>query len=523
MPPSRPPARARLTAPAIAALMLTVCLLPAVGGHRPVNPNELVRIEHALSMALWASHDLGPLAEIYGVSEDIAVRDGRVLSDKAPGLAMTAVPIVWLAAPLLPTAAGTDFPAYWFLRHLLVAVLAAMPAVLAAWLVGHAAAWGGSGRGGETLARLGVALGLATPLLTYGTVLFGHALAAGCVAASWLPLLARWRRGVGIDGRMAFWTGLAAGFAVGTEYPTVILSATLVVTVASDRDASRRVRAVFAGAAAFGLLPTLLVHHFAFGAPWRTGYAFKAAPDFSSIHGEGLVGVTWPSLERLWGVLASTERGLFWFCPVLVLALAGSISGARERQRGTLALTAAITLYIVFAAGFVDWRAGWCAAARHLTPAIPLLMLLTVDGLKALTRSVAGTALSVALATVSTIHAILSVAVTPFFPVEFDAPLTQLVIPTLAEGLAAPTVLGAVTGAPDVAVWLLAGLVTLAVVTACLAGLSGRRRLTVGVAALTVVVHGLLLTAAATARPPELEPYRVSLVHFLGLGPEDAG
>mgnify|MGYP001137493144 CR=1 FL=1 len=37
-------------------------------------------------------------AEIYGVSEDIAVRDGRVLSDKAPGLAMTAVPIVWLAA-----------------------------------------------------------------------------------------------------------------------------------------------------------------------------------------------------------------------------------------------------------------------------------------------------------------------------------------------------------------------------------------------------------------------------------------
>jgi len=25
-----------------------------------------------------------------------------------------------------------------------------------------------------------------------------------------------------------------------------------------------------------------------------------------------------------------------------------------------------------FAAGFVDWTAGWCAAARHLVPVVPL-------------------------------------------------------------------------------------------------------------------------------------------------------
>ena len=462
-----------------------------------------------------------PSAEVYGLSEDLAVREGRMLSDKAPGLALLAVPVVWIVAPFLPTTTDGELPAYWPVRHLLTALLAALPAVAAAWLVGLAVAPAGTGRGEHDHSTLAVALSLATPLLTYGTVLFGHALAAGLVAAAWMPLLARWRRGEILDARVCLACGLAAGFAICTEYPTAILTAVLGTVVALDRRGRLRARAAFCGGLALGLLPVLVVHQFAFGAPWRTGYSFKAAPDFQHVIDRGFFGVATPSLDGLWGVLASSERGLLWYSPVLLLALVGLAWGARDRRRGTLALASAVGLYIAFAAGFVDWRAGWCAAARHLTPVVPLLVLLTVDGIRELSRSITGTVFTVVLATVAITHTMLSVALTPFFPIEFDAPLTQLVVPSLSEGLAAPTVIGALTGTPDIAVWLVAILVALTVMTASMAAVSQRRVLAASVAVLTLVAHSALLVAAAAHRPASLEPYRVAVIRFLGLDPSE--
>jgi len=118
-----------------------------------------------------------------------------------------------------------------------------------------------------------------------------------------------------------------------------------------------------------GLVPALLYHQLAFGAPWLTGYTFKADTGFQAIHARGVLGVSLPSLEALWGVLFSARRGLFFFSPILLLAPIGLWQIFRRRRfRDVAPLTVAITVYVLFAAGFVDWEAGWCAAALSSSP-----------------------------------------------------------------------------------------------------------------------------------------------------------
>ncbi|HSN56221.1 MAG TPA: hypothetical protein VLT32_16255, partial [Candidatus Sulfomarinibacteraceae bacterium] len=75
---------------AIAAL--AVALLAPLAGAPPVaNPNELVRVELAVALAVDGTVDLEAPALVYGLSEDVARHDGRVLADKAPGLSLMAV------------------------------------------------------------------------------------------------------------------------------------------------------------------------------------------------------------------------------------------------------------------------------------------------------------------------------------------------------------------------------------------------------------------------------------------------
>ena len=92
-------------------------LLP-IAGHPPMaNPNELVRIELGIAMAMWITVEIEEPARVYGLSEDVALRDGRVLADKAPGLSFAAIPLVWVSSFLLPMSADTGLPQYWPLRR----------------------------------------------------------------------------------------------------------------------------------------------------------------------------------------------------------------------------------------------------------------------------------------------------------------------------------------------------------------------------------------------------------------------
>jgi len=278
---------------------------------------------------------------------------------------------------------------------------------------------------------------------------------------------------------------------------------------------------VLTGAAAgaiIGVLPAMVYHQVAFGAPWITGYSFKAASDFQAIIAYGVFGISWPSLEALWGVLFSARRGLFFFSPILLLAPIGLWQMIRRRGfRDVTPLTAAITVYVLFAAGFVDWEAGWCTAARHLVPIVPLLAIPTLHALVNTNVGWSWKVLAASLIAISGVNAALSIALTPFFPPQFDVPLAQLVLPSLADGAGLHNIMSAAFGVPAIAVVI----AILVVTVAALSWASSRvlrmpRRWVAAVFAATIAAQLLWYGWWGAAATTEVELMRAQVLQRLG-------
>jgi len=457
--PGSPTTASRLRPVPSMLLATLLFILPLAGSPPAKNPNEVVRLESATAMAFALHFDLGDTIDAYGLSEDVSIRDGRIYSDKAPGLSMLAVPALWIVNPLFERAPNSALPVYWPMRHVLTLLLIALPTVGLAFLVGAMVPAGDSNQ----RTALFVTAALATPLWTYGTVFFGHALAALLVTAAWLLLLGPPGRVITVGPGRVVLGGVAAGLAVASEYPTALIVAVVFLTLIVRRTSPKILLAAGLGALA-GVLPALWYHQVAFGAPWITGYSYKAAADFQSIHAQGVFGISWPTIDALWGVLGSARRGVLYFCPLLLLTPLGLWWMARARgMRDAGPIATAISIYVLFAAGFVDWTAGWCAAARHLVPVIPLALIVALDAAVRLARNRWGAVVVAAMIGASAVTTALTVVLTPFFPPEFAAPLAQLVLPSLYNGAAFPNILSSTFGVGPVAVAVTVGtFVTLA-------------------------------------------------------------
>ena len=495
-------------------LVIVVLYVLPLGGTPPTtNPNELARIELGVAIADGARLDIGPVALVYGLSEDVARRGVHIYSDKAPGLSILAAPITFLVGPLLPPVPNTGLPAFWPLRHLLTLLLVALPTAGLAFVI----VTGVPGLDPSRRSGLAVIVALATPLWAYATVFFGHAPAAVLVTVAWMLLL---RPGVAErppHRLLALLGGAAAWFAITVEYPTALLAGVIFGALIARRTPLSILGWVAAGAIV-GLLPALLYHQLAFGAPWLTGYAFKADTDFQAIHARGVLGVSLPSLEALWGVLFSARRGLFYFSPILLLAPLGLWRMVRRRGfRDVAPLSLAITVYVLFAAGFVDWEAGWCTAARHLVPIVPLLAIPVLYALMKIDSGWSWKVLAASLIAISGVNAALSIALTPFFPPQFAVPLAQLVLPSLADHAGLHNIISAAIGVPTIAV-----VITVLVVTVATLGWASSRVLRMprrwvgAVFAATIAAQLLWLGWRGTDATTEVELMRAQVLQRLG-------
>lgn len=493
-------------------LVVALYILPIAGSPAATNPNEVVRIELAVTMAFWAQLAIGPAAEIYGLSEDVSIHESQIFSDKAPWLSIVSAPIVWIVDPMLPRETSSDLPAYWPLRHILTALLIALPTVGLAFLLGSTVP------GGDPRCRTAVAMiaALATPLWTYGTVFFGHAPAALLITLGWILLLGVPGRTTALDARWAAVGGVAVGFAVATEYPTVLLAAVIFASLLVRRTAPEILASAVAGAF-LGALPAMIYHHVAFGAPWLTGYSFKAAADFKAIHEHGVYGVSWPSAEALWGILFGARRGIFFYSPFLALApigLRGLVRRFGWRDAGPILI--GVLGYVFFAASFVDWPAGWCAAARHLVPIIPMLTAIASFAAVRLVRRFWGGVAIVILIAASGTNTWLTIALTPFFPPQFGAPLAELVLPSLSDGAASANVLSSLSGVPSLWVVILVGLVVNgALIWASIRLIGDRRWWPAAVAAATSVVLLSVYAWQGSAPRTETELMRAQMMRRL--------
>ncbi len=507
----KPPARPWWFGPPL-LLVVALYILPIAGSPTATNPNELVRIELAVTIAFWAQLEISPAAEIYGLSEDVSISASEIYSDKAPWLSTAAAPLVWIVDPLLPREPPSDLPAYWPLRHVLTALLIALPTVGLAFLIGSVVPHGDP----QKRAAVAVIVALATPLWTYGTVFFGHAPAALFITLAWILLLGCPGRTIVLDLRRAALGGIAIGFAVATEYPTILLAAVVFFSLLVRRTASKTLLTAVAGGI-LGALPALMYHQIAFGAPWLTGYSFKAAADFQAIHEHGVFGIMWPSTEALWGILFSAKRGLLFYSPILVLAPIGVVWLVRRqgwRDAGPILI--ATLGYVFFASSFVDWEAGWCAAARHLVPIVPLVTVVAIFAAIRLVRRRWGAVTVVILITASGMNTFLTIALTPFFPPQFGAPLAELVLPSLSDGVGTANLLSSVSGIAPVWVVVFAGVVVIsALIWASIHLIGDRKFWPAAVSTATGAVILLAFTWQGSAPKVETEIMRVQVLRQL--------
>lgn len=166
--------------------------------------------------------------------------------------------------------------------------------------------------------------------------------------------------------------------------------------------------------AAVPLIALAIYQWMCFGSPFRTSVA-TTDPRFLT-HGSVFVA---PSLDAFLGITISPYRGLFFFAPVLLMA----IPVARDKRIVAVAL-----FFFAFNVCFNGWEGGFAIGARYLVPLIPLLGVLLLECRGWMRPAV------VALAVVSFAINFAAAAVDPQPSGTIPRPLTQYIVPLLLRG-----------------------------------------------------------------------------------------
>lgn len=350
-------------------------------GHRPLTPQAAAALVALAALAfqlLWYSGRLYSWDDMIQVGTaralvtagDLAIpdspearifagkgRDGRLYSKF--GLAMPALLVPFFAAGSL---AGP--------RAAVMAACLANPVVIAATagLFFLTALQLGASRRSSAFGAL--VLAAASPLAVYGRAVFNDPL----VALALLAAFRSWLRQE--DARCG--AALALAFATRAEYAIVIPAFFLVSTPARWKRLATPLVAVG------GLV--LAYNAFQYGHPLNQGQIGQEPGDTFST----------PLHVGLFGLLLSWGKGVIWYCPPLLPALAGwrhvlpSSNALIGRGRALVLLALVVAPALVLHALWHSWMGGWSYGPRRLVALLPLLLLGLPFALDRLRRGVSG-------------------------------------------------------------------------------------------------------------------------------------
>jgi hypothetical protein len=216
-------------------------------------------------------------------------------------------------------------------------------------------------------------LGSGTLMAHYSSTFLSEPLSALCLAVAVLGLLKA--RGKGsVEGVLAirWWlaiSGLAAGLAVATKVAHVVVVVPLFFWVAALgwRRARRRgwvVDTLYWSSFLSVWLAAIAAYNWSrFGGLFETGYG-KEAGKFTAEFAVGF-----------FGLLASPAKGVFWYCPVLLLSLLGARAFGRRDRACALAILAASAAWLLLISRYYQWFGGGSWGPRFLVPLLPLWIL----------------------------------------------------------------------------------------------------------------------------------------------------
>jgi hypothetical protein len=205
----------------------------------------------------------------------------------------------------------------------------------------------------------------------YATTLFAHAGTIG------LLCIALWAALGKPTPRRDYIAGVAAGLAVASEYPGVIPCAVLGLYLGFT--GLPRLWRFGLGTIPAALL-ILINNYLTTGNPLSVSYGANA--NFPEISTGNAMGFNLPDPEVVARLLWGEYRGLFLWCPVLILSLLGLVElFKKDRALGVMVLASTVLILLQVSA-FYSAFGGNSFGPRYLSPALPFIGLAAAYGIK---------------------------------------------------------------------------------------------------------------------------------------------
>ena len=496
----RNPKRSARAARRAVLLLLAVTLswaFPYFEGTR--NANEIPRLLQALALVDEADwHVDGLSARGIDPGPDVArTSDDRLAPNKPPGATVAAV------AGLLAGRAWADevdkgpltLRAFTWWARLFGALLPTLllcSVLLRRW-------W--SAMGLRPLAAAVILYGLGTPAAAYAHLLYGHQLAALAIFGGCF-LLADAREGGRAD--LALFGGALLGSAVLVEYGSVFAALPVGIMLLAGVMRPRGL-GVLSAALGGALVPMVLLgayHTVVFGSPWTTGYHRVVDPAFAALHGQGLLGLGWPTWSNFHTHWLAMDAGLLWWAPLVVPGIAGLVlvaAGPSSHRVEARLLLGLLVTYAVVSCG-LSFTGGWRIGPRYMVAVLPALVLGWAELGRRWGRANGWVLLFVGFGTYQLVVNGLAAHLWPHVDVQpVHQPVSEILLPLLGRGLEP-------YGVPYWIGW--AGPQGWSATALCAIGLALLSFVVVAIptrsnvpAAATAVVMGLLLVAVTQALP----------------------
>lgn len=350
----------------VAALVFLITFIGFAWFFQGSGENQNAHFDTVRALAEQHTFDITAYADN---TRDVVRRDGKLYSNKLPGLPLLGVLVYWPVQFIERAAFQIDLNATRVrqLNHYLVTLLySALPASITVLTMRALLRRDGSSVRFATYAAL--ALGFGTLLFPFAGVLMVHNIVAMCILVAWLLLTSpeprQWKDAA---------AGALMGWAVLADHLTLPVVALLLMYIAWDRKQLRAIKAFLVGPIV--AVVALVVYRAAvLGDPMDTGVA---DPSAEFVDERLLFGVfNWPDVRRLYWLSFHPFRGLFYCCPILLLAPLGMFYARRELLTPKRFIPLAIIAwYVIFNLSFNGWTGGVGVGPRYLIPAIPMMFL----------------------------------------------------------------------------------------------------------------------------------------------------
>lgn len=351
----------------------------------PWNWNSIPRVALGISLIEESSLNIN---KFHLATGDKAFYQGNYYSDKAPGMAFSALPAIFASKLYIDSNRnnykwindkGKITSSFIFVTQIATIFTSGLLTALAGAALFFVSIKLGMGPGDAAFGAL--AFGLATPAWGWSTAFFGHAPAGSCLFLGLTAILYLLNSNSGKtrDIVLGFISGAFLSWAVVIEYtsaPASVIIAIYGLINAWNWERQRFMR-VFLSAFVGGFIficPLLVYSYAIYENILTSGYEYTVL--FPGMK-DGYYGIIAPKSEVLFNLLFGSYKGIFWFSPLLLFVPFALYKLWQTRsQKGLVITIVAITLYyLLWNSGYVYWTGGGALGPRYLTPMLPFLCL----------------------------------------------------------------------------------------------------------------------------------------------------